>query len=86
MARKVRLLRFLRHWSQQDLATISGLHRTYISSVERGYSNISLDNIERLAEAFNLPINELLHFSDVTGKDGELLEEDLPPDECEAPE
>jgi transcriptional regulator with XRE-family HTH domain len=59
LAHKVRLLRFLRGWSQEVLAETSGLHRTYISSIERGERNISLDNIEKLALGFAVPITEL---------------------------
>jgi transcriptional regulator with XRE-family HTH domain len=42
------------------LAEACGLHRTYISSIERGERNVSLDNIEKLADAFDIPIRELL--------------------------
>jgi transcriptional regulator with XRE-family HTH domain len=66
LARKLKVLRMLRGWSQEDLAAASGLHRTYISLVERGECNISLDNLERLAEAFGLNLPELLGVSDAT--------------------
>lgn len=56
--RKVRLERGL---SQEALADVAGLHRTYIGSVERGERNISIDNIERLAKALDCQINELLN-------------------------
>ncbi|HLQ24891.1 MAG TPA: helix-turn-helix transcriptional regulator [Acidiferrobacterales bacterium] len=46
LAHKVRLLRFLRGWSQEVLAETSGLHRTYISSIE-GASAISAWIISR---------------------------------------
>lgn len=61
LARNLRLLRFLRGWSQENLAAASGLHRTYISSLERGKCNASLDNVEKLASAFGLAVHELLH-------------------------
>ncbi|HLQ24990.1 MAG TPA: helix-turn-helix transcriptional regulator [Acidiferrobacterales bacterium] len=64
LARKLRILRFMRGWSQEQLAEASGLHRTYISSIERAERNVSLDNIEKLADAFGLPIKELLGTTD----------------------
>jgi transcriptional regulator with XRE-family HTH domain len=72
LARKLRVLRLVRGWSQEDLAAASGLHRTYVSLVERSACNISLDNVERLAGAFGLSPSELLAMSD-----GSLMAERL---------
>ena len=55
--RKIRLAQGL---SQEDLANLSGLHRTYVGSVERGERNISIDNMERLAGALNCNLIDLL--------------------------
>lgn len=46
--------------SQEKLAELAKLHRTYVSSVERGKNNISLVNIERLAEALGVPMGDLM--------------------------
>ena len=46
--------------SQEQLAELASLHRTYISSVERCQRNIGIDGIERIARALSLPISTLL--------------------------
>lgn len=46
--------------SQEDLAFLCGLHRTYISDVERATRNISIDNIEKIAKALGVDPDKLL--------------------------
>lgn len=46
--------------SQEKLAEIAHLHRTYVGSVERGERNVSIDNIELLAKAVKKTCAELL--------------------------
>jgi transcriptional regulator with XRE-family HTH domain len=60
LARRLRELRFNRGWSQETLAAQAGLHRTYISGIERADRNIGLDNVEKLADAFEITVSDLL--------------------------
>jgi transcriptional regulator with XRE-family HTH domain len=46
--------------SQMALADVTGMHFTYVSSVERGERNISLENILRLASALRIDAAELV--------------------------
>jgi transcriptional regulator with XRE-family HTH domain len=56
---KLKKLRKQKGLSQERLASKCGLHRTYISDIERGSRNVSLKNIERIAKALKININEL---------------------------
>lgn len=60
VAQNVRFLRLERHLSQEKLAERSGLHRTYVGSIERSERNISLENIDRLAAALGVASVDLL--------------------------
>lgn len=57
---RVRELRLAAGLSQEKLAANAGMHRTYLSGVERGERNISLRNIARLARALDVSPAELL--------------------------
>lgn len=46
--------------SQEKLAEIAGVHRTYIGMIERAEKNITLRNMEKIAKALNIHITELL--------------------------
>ncbi len=56
---RLRELRRARHLSQEELAFRARLHRTYISSAERGQRNVSLVNLEKLATALEVDICDL---------------------------
>lgn len=60
LGKRIREKRVILGISQEDLAEICGLHRTYISSVERGERNISLVNIAVIARALSMTPSELL--------------------------
>lgn len=57
---KLRELRKQKDLSQEGLALKSGLHRTYISDIERGSRNLSLKNIDKIAKALGLTAKSLL--------------------------
>lgn len=46
--------------SQESLASLAGIHRTYLSSVERGERNLSISNVYRIASALGVDPRELL--------------------------
>ncbi len=62
---KVRALRKARGLSQEELAYLAQLDRSYIGSVERGDRNISLANISKIASALNITLSDL--FKDING-------------------
>ena len=45
--------------SQEELADLCGLHRTYISDIELGKRNVSLENIDKIAQALQVKKSEL---------------------------
>lgn len=57
----VRQIRTARHISQEKLAELAGVHRTYIGMIERAEKNITLLNMSKIAKALGVDITELLH-------------------------
>ena len=53
-ATNVKKYRIEKGLSQEALAELAGLHRTYVIAVERERRNISIDNIENIANALNI--------------------------------
>ncbi len=60
VGREVKLRRVGRGWSQETLAELSGLNRSYIGATERGQHNIGVDNIQKIATALEVPAFRLL--------------------------
>ena len=59
-AENLRKARLAKKLSQEDLAEVSGLHRTYVGSVERAERNVSIENMERLSVAVSVSLPDLL--------------------------
>lgn len=57
---RVRAFRAYRGMTQEGLAEASGLHRTYIGSVERGERNLAIGNVWSLADALGVDVTDLL--------------------------
>lgn len=60
----VRSYRLAKGVSQEELAVLAGVHRTYVGSVERGERNISLLNIHSLAKALGTTAGKLVTEAD----------------------
>ena len=58
--KKLREVRLKKKLSQGDVARILGVHRSYISGLERGRRNPSLLTVHKIAKALNVSTNELL--------------------------
>ena len=57
--KKIKELRLKAGLSQEVLANLAGLDRTYIPSIEKGERNVSISVAEKLARAFGVPVKEL---------------------------
>ena len=57
--RRLRELRLEKGWSQETLANLAEIDRTYIPGIESGKRNVSLVVIEKLANVFDITISEI---------------------------
>ena len=57
---RVKEQRKLKGLSQEELAEKAGVHRTYIGMVERAEKNITLENIQKIANSLEVEISKLL--------------------------
>lgn len=60
VAQCLKTIRKSRDLSQEELADLSGLDRTYISGIERGVRNITLDSLESIVSALDMTVDEFL--------------------------
>lgn len=60
LAENIKAFRGEKGLSQEELAELCGLHRTYIGSVERQERNVTLSTLEVLSEALGVSVQELL--------------------------
>lgn len=58
--KKVQSIRKEKGMSQENLGEKAGLHRTYIGMIERAEKNITLLNVEKIAQALDIRIQDLL--------------------------
>ena len=58
--KRVQALREKKDWTQEELGRKAGLHRTYIGSIERGERNVSLLNVDKIAEALDISAKDLV--------------------------
>ena len=69
---RIRILRETHNMTQEQLSFKCGLHRTYISGVERGERNIALINLDKIVSALQISLAQF--FTDITDEDGETNE------------
>ena len=60
IAANIRRLREARNLSQEELGELAQCHRTYVSQLERGITNISVDRLERLAQVLQVEVTDLM--------------------------
>lgn len=60
IGRNIKQARSAKGWSQEELAEQSGLHRTYVSGLERGVRNPTITVVDKLAVALRVTAGQLL--------------------------
>ena len=60
LAKNLRRLRTDKGWSQEDYADRAGIHRTYVSDIERGARNPTIMIVEKLAKPLDVSAAALL--------------------------
>jgi len=60
LAENLRIRRISKCLSQERLAELAGFHRTYVSQIERCSTNVSLENLQKVADVLEIEVWELL--------------------------
>ncbi|BAU27226.1 DNA-binding XRE family transcriptional regulator [Aneurinibacillus soli] len=71
---RIRELRKAKGWTQEQLAEAASLHYSYIGGVERGGRNISLETLDKIATALQVPALELFRTEEYTNRQQALDE------------
>ena len=64
---KIRLTRVKENMTQEQLAEKADISSSYISAIERGKQSVSLEYVDRIAEALHVPVTELLVYEKEDG-------------------
>lgn len=67
----VRQLRLDKGLSQEGLADLCGLHRTYIGTIERGEKNVTIETANKLAKALGVKLSHLFTLLEEAGTNSE---------------
>lgn len=76
VGQRIREYRKQKNWTQEQLAEAASLHYSYIGGIERGDRNISLETLEKIATALDIPTRELFSHEAVLDKQ-QLLDEHM---------
>ena len=76
IGQRIRNYRTQQNLSQEKLAEMAGCHPTYIGQLERGDKNATLESVEKIASALNIPLSRLFE------KLGDNEQEDSIPLKC----
>lgn len=73
LGQRIRNHRTSKGLSQERLAELSGCHHTYIGQIERGEKNATIESIEKISSALNVPLSELFEKLGGEGEDGQNI-------------
>lgn len=63
LGKKIWLIRKEKHLSQEKLAELADLNRNFIGMIERGETNVTVNKLEKIANALDIEIKDLFKFS-----------------------